>query len=127
MITATLRTVRGARNEEETVRTIRPCPDCDATGYDRNSTAGSDRETPLCERCGGTGWVFADTGKRIVPAPGDGKQRFDPERNQIVEARHSRERTYGRARTPLQEKGAAMIAGANGIARQHNDLLDRRY
>jgi hypothetical protein len=121
MITATLRTVRGARNEEETVRTIRPCPDCDATGYNRKSADASDRETSLCERCVGTGWVFADTGKRITPSPGDGKQCFDPERNEIVEARHSRERTYDRARTPLQEKGAAMIA------RQRTDLLGRRY
>jgi len=120
VITATLRTVRRARNDEETVRTIRPCPDCDATGYDRDSTAGSDQETPPCETCGGTGWVFADTGRRIAPEPGDGKQRFDPERNQIVEARLSLERTYDRARTPLQEKGAAMIA------RQRTDLLGRR-
>jgi hypothetical protein len=119
MITAKIRTIRGARNEEETVRTIRPCPDCDATGYDRDSSGDPDQATPLCEQCAGTGWVFADTGKRITPAPGDGKQRFDPERNQIVEGRHSR--------AELRRKGAAMIAGANGIGRQHNELLGRRY
>src|ERR1700683_5789208 len=62
MITATLRTVKTARNKKETeTRVVTLCPDCDGTGLERDnrSNENPNAATDLCATCGGLGWIFA--------------------------------------------------------------------